>query len=150
MPFNYQFSVGTISVGSNNLGIVTDIGINYDGNPQSFYGGDYRLPLAVELGNRSGEITTTTARFDEKDTVLDNNYVDVVLGTGNEGGGLSGTIQNCKVTSYRVKSAQDAFVTSDMTLAITSQEADGATKGGAWPPWVAITLSLLPFFSFMS
>lgn len=136
MSFNYQFSTGTISVGSNNLGIVTDISVSYDGDPQSFYGGDYRLPLAVELGNRKGEITTTTARFDTADTVLDNRYLDVTLGTGNEGGGLTGTINNCKVTNYNVKSAQADFVTSDMTLAITSQEADGSVKGGAWGPWI--------------
>lgn len=136
MAFNYQFSVGSIRVGNNDLGIVTDIGINYDGDPQSFYGGDYRLPLAVELGNRSGEITTTTARFDEKDTVLDNRYLDVVLGTGNEGGGLTGTIRNCKVSNYNVTSAQNDFVTSDMTLAITSQNAEQSVKGGSWAPWV--------------
>ena len=137
MAFQYTFSVGTFKVGNNDLGIVTEIGVSYDGDPQSFYGGDYRLPLAVELGNRSGEITTTTARFDEQDTVLDNCYMDVVLGTGHNGGGLSGTIKNCKVTSYNVKSAQNDFVSSDMTLAITSQEAEDATKGGTWPSWVS-------------
>jgi hypothetical protein len=136
MSFNYQFSVGTIAVGSNDLGIVTDIGVTYDGDPQSFYGGDYRLPLAVELGNRSGEITCTTARFSITDDVLDNNYVDVVLGTGHNSGGLSGTINNCKVTSYNVTSNQNQFVTSDMNLAITSQDAEEATKGGEWPAWI--------------
>ena len=140
MPFNYQFSVGTITVtttgGVNNLGVVTDISVSYDGDPQSFYGGDYRLPLAIELGNRSGEITTTTARFDTADTVLDNLYVTITLGTGNEGGGLTGTINYCKVTNYNVRSTQNDFVTSDMTMAISSQEADGATKGGSWPAWL--------------
>jgi hypothetical protein len=135
MAFSYQFSVGTISVGGNDLGIVTDINISYDGDPQTFYGGDYRLPLAVELGNRSGEITTTTARFDEKDTVLDNRYLDVTLGTGQNGGGLTGTIKNCKVTSYNVTSTQNGFVTSDMNLVITSQEADSSVKGGTIAPW---------------
>ena len=136
MAFQYQFSVGTMSVGSNDLGIATDIGVSYDGDPQSFYGGDYRLPLAVELGNRSGEITVTTARFDTADDPLDNRYLDVTLGTGKNSGGLTGTITNCKVTSYNVTSTQNDFVTSDMTLAITSQDAEDATKGGSWPAWV--------------
>jgi len=140
MAFQYQFSVGTITVttdgGINNLGIVTEISVTYDGDPQSFYGGDYRLPLAVELGNRSGEISCTTARFDSADTILDNGYVDVTLGTGKNGGGLTGTIENCKITNYSLSSTQNDFVTSDLTLAITSQEADGATKGGTWPTWV--------------
>ncbi len=136
MAFQYQFSVGTLSVGSNVLGILTDIGVSYDGDPQSFYGGDYRLPLAVELGNRSGEITVTSARFDTADDPLDNNYVTCTLGTGKNGGGLTGTINNCKVTNYNVTSTQNDFVTADMTIVITSQEAAGASKGGSWPSWV--------------
>jgi hypothetical protein len=136
MGFNYQFSVGTIRVGNNDLGVVTEISVSYDGDPQSFYGGDYRLPLAVELGNRHGEISCITARFDTADTVLDNRYLNVVLGTGKESGGLTGTINNCKVTNYSVKSTQNGYVTSDMKLAITSQESAGATKGGAWPSWL--------------
>ena len=135
MAFSYQFSTGTIVVGTNNLGIVTEINVSYDGDPQSFYGGDYRLPLAVELGNRNGEITCTTARFSTSDDCLDNAYVDVTLGTGNEGGGLTGTINNCKVTNYNVKSTQNGFVMSDMRLAITSQNAEESVKGGDWPAW---------------
>ena len=135
MAFQYQFSVGTVQVGGNDLGILTEVGVSYDGDPQSFYGGDYRLPLAVELGNRSGEITTTSARFQTQDDVLDNRYLDVVLGTGQNGGGLTGTINNCKVTNYNIRSTQNDFVTSDLTLAITSQNAEDATKGGSWPSW---------------
>lgn len=136
MAFQYQFSVGTIAVGSNDLGIATEINVSYDGDPQSFYGGDYRLPLAVELGNRNGEITCTTARFQTQDDILDNRYLDVVLGTGNEGGGLTGTISHCKCTKYNIKSTQNGFVTSDLTLGITSQNAEASTKGGSWPAWV--------------
>lgn len=110
--------------------------MTYDGDPQSFYGGDYRLPLAVELGNRNGEITSTTARFDTADTVMDNRYLDVVLGAGKNSGGLTGTINNCKITNYSVKSTQNGYVLSDLRLAITSQDADDATKGGSWPAWV--------------
>ena len=124
-----------MTVGTNDLGVLTDISVSYDGDPQSFYGGDYRLPLAVELGNRSGEITTTSARFDTADTVLDNRYLTVTLGLGKNSGGLTGTITNCKITSYNVKSAQADFITSDMALAITSQDAEDSSKGGEWPAW---------------
>lgn len=132
----YQFSVGTIQIGSNDLGVVTAINVSYDGDPQSFYGGDYRLPLAVNLGNRSGQITTSATRFETADTVLDNRYLDVTLGTGKNSGGLTGTINNCKVTNYSVASAQNDFVLSDWTLAITSQYAQQATQGGSLPTWV--------------
>lgn len=135
MSFQYQFSVGKITIGTNDMGIVTEVSVNYDGNPQSFYGGDYRLPLAVELGNRTGEITCTTARFATDDAILDNRYLDIVLAVGQNGGGLTGTIQNCKVTKYDVKSTQDGYVTSNMSMLITSQQAAGATKGGSWPSW---------------
>ena len=132
---NDQFSVGTVQVGTNDLGIVTEVAVTYDGDPQSFYGGDYRLPLAVELGNRNGQIICTSARFQTADDVLDNRYLDVVLGTGKNGGGLTGTITDCKITSYNVRSTQNDFVTSDLTMAITSQDASGASKGGEWPVW---------------
>ena len=128
--------MGTLRVANNDLGVLTDIGVSYDGDPQSFYGGDYRLPLAVELGNRSGEITVTSARFDIFDDPLDNNYVTVVFGLGKNSGGLAGTILNCKVTNYSVTSTQNDFVTSDMTLAITSSDAEAAVRGGSWPNWV--------------
>ena len=48
----------------------------------------------------------------------------MTLAAGANGGGLTGTINNCKITQYEVKSTQDGFVTSNMTLAITSQDAD--------------------------
>lgn len=140
MAFQYQFSVGTMQVvtpgGTNDLSILTEISISYDGDPQSFYGGDYRLPLAVELGNRSGEISVSSARFETADTVLDNRYVDVILGTGNEGGGLTGTIQNCKIADYSPSSTQNDFVTSDLRLIITSQDAEDSVKGGVIPAWL--------------
>lgn len=142
MSFQYNYSVGTLSFGTNGaagFGILTDIAVSYDGNPQSFYGGDYRLPLAVELGDRSGEITCSGARFAVDDAILDNKYATVTLGHGQNGGGLSGTINNCKVTSYNVKSSQNAFITSDFNLAICSQDAAAATKAGDWPAWITPT-----------
>ena len=131
----YQFSVGTITVGGNDLGIATDITVSYDGDPQSFYGGDYRLPLAVELGNRTGQITCSTVRFDTSDDILDNKYVTVVLATGSNSGGLVGSLTNCKVTNYEVVSTQNGFAISNMTMLITSQDAADASKGGTWPAW---------------
>ena len=126
----------TTAGGTNDLGILTEVGVSYDGDPQSFYGGDYRLPLAVELGNRTGEINVTSARFATTDAILDNRYVDVVLGTGQNGGGLTGTINNCKVVDYNITSTQNDFVTSDMRLLITSQNAEESSKGGSWPSWL--------------
>ena len=143
MAYEYQFSVGTMVIRPENaatpevgVGVMTEVTVSYDGDPQSFYGGDYRLPLAVELGNRSGEISVTSARFDTADTILDNRYVNVVLGTGNTGGGLTGTINNCKIGDYNVSSTQNDFVTSDMRLLITSQNAEQSVRGGTWPAWV--------------
>lgn len=118
------------------FGICTEIAVTYDGNPQSFYGGDYRLPIAVELGNRSGEITCGSARFQSSDDCLDNRYLNVVLAVGSSGGGLTGTINNCKVVKYDVKSTQDGFIVSNIQILITSQAAAASSKGGAWPVWV--------------
>lgn len=126
----YQFSVGTMVVGANEVGIMTEITVSYDGDPQSFYGGDYRLPMAIELGNRSGEISATSSRFSVDSGPLNNAYLDVTLGTGATGGGLSGTIQACKVTSYNITSTQNDFVTSDITLMIA--DPSHMSKGAAY------------------
>jgi len=139
MGFTYRFSVGKITVGTNDLGVVTDIAVSYDGDPQSFYGGDYRLPLAVELGNQSGEITCTTARFlvdGHSDGPLDNNYFTVTLTAGQNGGGLTASIKYCKVTSYNVTSTQNGFVTGDMTMIMS--DPDSAPNGSAsWASWAS-------------
>jgi len=132
----YQFSVGTMTAGGNEIGIMTEISVSYDGDPQSFYGGDYRLPMAIELGNRTGEISATSSRFSTDDGPLDNKYVTVTLGTGDNGGGLSGTINACKVTSYNITSTQNDFVTSDISLAIA--ETGHISKGTAYS-WVTPT-----------
>ena len=93
------------------------------------------MPLAVELGNRTGQITCTTVRFDTSDDILDNEYLTVTLGTGQNGGGLVATLTNCKVTNYEVVSTQNGFTVSNMTILMTSQEAADASKGGEWPAW---------------
>jgi hypothetical protein len=136
MPFTYQFSVGTMSVqvegggATNEIGIMTEISVSYDGDPQSFYAGDYRLPMAIELGNRSGEISASSSRFSTDDAPLTNEYVDVTLGLGVNSGGLAGTILGCKITNYNVSSTQNDFVTSDITLAIG--DPNHIDKGGSY------------------
>jgi len=142
MSYDYMFSVGTMVVRKENqpspevgVGIMTEITISYDGDPQSFYGGDYRLPLAIELGNRSGEVTASSSRWEADDDMLSNNYVDVILGQGPNSGGLSGVIQGCKVTSYSVTSTQNDFVTSDITLGIC--DVLHISKGTTAPAWNA-------------
>jgi len=137
--FTYNFSVGTLNLAdeggsaSQQIGIMTDISVSYDGDPQSFYGGDYRLPLAIELGNRTGEITASSSRWDHSDDMLTNNYVDVTLGFGPCDGGLKGTIQAAKVTSYTVNSTQNDFITSDVVLNIA--EPEHIDKGSVPPSW---------------
>jgi hypothetical protein len=142
MAYDYSFSVGTMVLAKENdtpqigVGIMTEISVSYDGDPQSFYGGDYRLPLAVELGNRSGEITASSSRWTISDAMMTNNYVDVVLGLGPNGGGLTGTIEGCKVTNYSVASTQNGFVTSDITLSIC--DPGHISKGSTPPTWNAV------------
>lgn len=140
MSFTYQFSVGTMTVVDEDnsqtpqgVGIMTEISISYDGDPQSFYGGDYRYPLAVELGNRSGEVTGMSSRWSVEDNILTNNYVNVNLGFGNTGGGLTGTIGPLKVSGYNVSSTQNDFVTSDITMIIASES--HIQKGTTAPTW---------------
>jgi len=113
----YKFGVGTISIGSGTaIASCTGISIKTDGGPVEFRGGDYRLPMWIELGAKSVEITVESAKFDIDPTELDNQYVTVTLAVGAEGGGLSGSITNCKVISYDLKSGQDAFVVSTLVL----------------------------------
>jgi len=139
MSFNYRFSVGSITVGTNNLGVVTDISVSYNGDPQSFYGGDYRLPLAIELGNQSGEITCTTARFKVDGHTagpLNNIYYTITLAAGPNGGGLVASITDCKVTTYNVKSTQNGFVTSDMNMLMCDPNSN-PSNSGSWATWAS-------------
>ena len=143
MAFEYQFSVGTMTVVDEGatqtpegVGVMTEISISYDGDPQSFYGGDYRYPLAIELGNRSGEVTAMSSRWTVADSILTNGYVNITLGFGNTGGGLTGTVGPCKITSYNVSSSQADFVTSDITLNIASPS--HIQKGTVPPTWKAL------------
>lgn len=137
MALQYQFSVGTVTIGSNSIGIATEVSVSYDGDPQKFYGGDYREALAIELGNRSGELRARSVRFAVGEEPLDNSYVTVTLGLGKNSGGLSASLTGCKVTNLEVTSTQNEFVTSNFTVTIGGAEAAAATKGGSWPSWSA-------------
>ena len=135
MAYMYGYSVGTIDIGGHESGIATEISVSYDGDMQAQYGGDYRAPLALELGNQSGEIRCSTVRFDVENDPLDNTYVDVTLGLGSNSGGLAGTIEGCKVGSMEVTSSQNAYIATNFTLAIGSAIASTAQKSGNWPSW---------------
>jgi hypothetical protein len=114
---DYKFSVGKITIGSGAaIASCTGITVRTDGGPVEFRGGDYRLPMWLELGAKSVEITIESAKFDLDPAELDNTYVTLTLAVGAEGGGLAGSITNCKVVSYEVKQAQDAFVVSTLVL----------------------------------
>lgn len=126
MAYTFKFSVGKITLGSTELAACKNIGVSFDGNPSEFYGADYRYPLALELGNQSCEITVENAQFALENfpddvggsaaTFLTNELVDVTLQAGANGGGLAGTIKNCKVVSYEVNSVQDDFVSATLVL----------------------------------
>ena len=131
--FDYQFSVGVMKVGGIDVGVMTEITVSYDGDPQSLYGGDYRLPIAIELGNRVGEITAMSTRWEIDEGPLLNEYVSIILGFGENGGGLVGTITDTKVTNYSVTSTQNDFVTSDLTLNIADPK--HILKGVTPPTW---------------
>ena len=124
--FTYKFSVGTISLDGAEMAKCTGISVSYDGSPVEFYGADYRYPLALELGNQSCEITVENAEFSLENfpqdvggsaaSFLDNVAVDITLAAGVNGGGLTGTITNCKVVSLEVVSVQDDFVKATVVL----------------------------------
>ena len=143
MAFDYQFSIGVLTITAEGaaasagleVGVMTDIAVSYDGDAQMFFGGDYRLPLAIELGNRTGEITATSSRWSSSDEMLTNNYVDVILGFGPNSHGLKGTIQGAKMTSYNVTSTQDAYVASDITLNIS--DPSHIARGSLQPSWAS-------------
>jgi len=126
MAYTFKFSTGNISVGEDPVAACSGITVSYDGNPVDYYGADYRYPLAIELGNMNCEITIESAEFAleafPKDaggsaaSWLTNSLVDLTLTAGANGGGLTGTIKNCKVVSYEVTSVQDDFVRASLAL----------------------------------
>lgn len=117
---NYKFSTGTFTLpGGQTVGVATGITISTDGGVVEFRGGDYRLPLAIEPGDESVEITIESSKFDvntDPSTFIDNTLFNLILGVGSNSGGLSGTISNCKIVSYEVVSEQAGFVLSTITI----------------------------------
>jgi len=114
---DYKFGVGKIAIASGTaIASCTGIMLRVDGGPVEFRAGDYRLPMWIELGAKAVEITVESAKFDVDPAELDGAYVTVTLSTGAEGGGLAGSLDNCKVISYEVRQTQDAFVVSTMVI----------------------------------
>lgn len=130
----YKFSVGAFALTGSELspvGVATGITVSYDGAPVEFRGGDYRLPLAIELGDESVEITIESSKFDidgDIDTFLSNNTFTLTLSQGANSGGVIGTIQNCKVVTYEVVSEQAGFVLSTITINVLDAASTGFTK----------------------
>ena len=116
------FSVGRITVGDDTIAKCTGISVRYDGNPVDFYGGGYKDPLEIEIGNRAVTISVDYAEWAgevDPDTILPNTYVDVVLlaSAGDEDRGISSlTLSRCKAVSWEIASTQDGFVTYRLEL----------------------------------
>lgn len=127
----YKFSVGAFALSGSELspvGVATGITVSYDGAPVEFRGGDYRLPLAIELGDESVEITIESSKFDvdtDIATFLSNNTFTLTLSQGANNGGLVGTLSNCKIVSYEIVSEQAGFVLASITI----QQLDSASTG---------------------
>jgi len=126
MAYTFKFSVGKVKLGSDYVAPCQGITVSFDGNPAELFGGDYRYPLALELGNQSCEITVECAEFGLENfpgdaggsaaNFLTNTVIDLELEAGVNGGGLAGIIKNCKVTNCEVVSTQDDFVKTTLTL----------------------------------
>lgn len=114
---DYKFGVGKIKIGAGDaVATCTGITVRTDGGPVEYRGGDYRLPMWIELGAKSVEISVESAKFDVDPAELDNAYVTVELSAGAEGGGLVASVTNCKLVDYEVRQTQDGFVVSTLTL----------------------------------
>jgi hypothetical protein len=126
MPNVLKFSVGKIQLKKNqntvDVAIATGITVKYSAAAVEFRGGDYDYPVEIKLGDLSCELTAETATFSSTPpAVMDDTLYDVVLSTGKQGGGLTGTIKNMKIVSYDVKSAQNAFVVSTLVMRKTTE-----------------------------
>jgi hypothetical protein len=121
MAETLKFSVGKIrlkkGVDYTEIGVATGITVKYSAAAVDFRGGDYDYPVDIKLGDLSCEITADSAKFDStKPVPMDDTLYDVVLETGKQGGGLTGTIKNMKIISYEVKSTQNAFIVSTLVM----------------------------------
>jgi len=116
------FSVGRIQVGETTIAKCTGITVRYEGNPVEFYGGGFKEPLEIELGNMSITITVEFAEWSEgidPDSVLPNTYVDVQLLASSDDpnrGIRDLPLKRCKAVSWETASTQDGFVTYRLEL----------------------------------
>ena len=117
-----KFSVGRITVGETTIAKCTGITVRIDGNPVDFYGGGYKDPLEIEVGNRAITISVDYAEYVgslDPDTILPNTYVNVELLASSadaERGISSFTLTRCKAVSWEIASTQDGFVTYRLEL----------------------------------
>ena len=130
MAETLKFSVGKITLNSGDgdeivVGKATGITVAYSSAGVEFRGGDYDYPIDIKLGDLSCEVTVDSAVFplsfggDENADVadlMDDATMTITLAAGKQGGGLAGTINNLKVISYEIRSAQNAFVVSSLVL----------------------------------
>lgn len=121
MAETLKFSVGKIQlkkgVTTTEIGVATGITVKYSAAAVDFRGGDYDYPVDIKLGDLSCEITADSAKFETAlPAVMDDTLYEVVLSTGKQGGGLTGTIKNMKIVSYDVKSTQNAFIVSTLVM----------------------------------
>lgn len=89
------------------------------------------MPLAIELGDESIEITIESSKFDisgDIKTFLSNNTFTLTLSQGANNGGMVGVIQNCKIVTYEVVSEQAGFVLSTITVNVLDVASTGFTK----------------------
>jgi hypothetical protein len=126
MAETLKFSVGKIRLLKGavytEIGVATGITVKYSAAAVDFRGGDYDYPVDIKLGDLSCEITADSAKFESSKPVpMDDTLYDLVLETGKQGGGLTGTIKNMKIISYEVKSAQNAFVVSTLVMRKTTE-----------------------------
>lgn len=116
-----KFSVGKISVGSDEIGKCTGISVRFDGGPVDMYAGGFPDPLETELGNRSTVITVDYVEWsvEDVDEILSNGYVNVSL-SGSDYDVARGiaalTLNRCKVVNYEITSTQDGFVSYRLEL----------------------------------
>jgi len=118
-----KFSVGTVQlqpVGGGDpvdIGIAQEISVNYTSAAKEFRGGDYDYPIDIQLGDKSCEVTVKTSywKLDPQD-IWNNSTFNLVISTGKQGGGSTGTITNLKLISYKVEQKQNEYVLSDLVF----------------------------------
>lgn len=118
----YNFSVGKLTLKSSGVTVksitqAVDISVDHTLNTHKEYGPEGTVISEVV---ESEEITVTCSFLEGSyDTSLVlGQQVDLELTQGGPNGatGITLTLANCKITGYKVKESQGAFVSSDLTL----------------------------------